>query len=440
MLSHLLFYPRLGKTSFDFYMTNMSDNSTSHLLQLPVELLFRIFDDLDAVTLLLSLAQTCRQLRALVHSYDRLSVDVALLSKPQFHCLLNVINPHNVTSLTLASLEETPDALSIFCSHYRRRPFDRLRVLAMHRISERDLENIRECIEPTFLTSLTLTVTRRGHIRTGTYADLISSIVANPDIRRLGIGIQSDIVKQIQWPNTNTIKQLKVYSWLGMDNLCIMLEHLPHLQILSLEDITNNLTSNQTKVKGFPEKFRQLRSLTVDRFDASSTDDVKYLLSLTSSLTHLKLVGDGDYRDGERWEQFIPLNLPHLQRFEFFFKIKLSDLPASVDAKSIVSSFRSPFWLEEKKWIVHDEISLTRGVGPVLNLYSLPLCVNTYTCQIETERNAMSCASIDDPLCMDNITDLHWHVNKSATDVDDDRVNNDQIFSIEPRTLPFLYS
>ena len=402
-------------------ITNMSDVSTSPLLQLPVELLFQIFDDLDAHTLFFALGQTCRRLRSLIHNYDRLAVDFTLLSKPQFHCLLNVIDPHNVTSVTLTDPEKTPDLVSLFCSHYRQRPFDRLQSLLLNELPQSDLQNILKCIQPTFLTSFTIRVGRMGHARTRTFVDGISSIIANPDIRQFGIGIQSDIVHQIQWPNTNAIKQLKLHSSLRMDELCVMLDHLPYLQILSVANITNNLTNNQTKVKGFAEKFRQLRSLTVNHF-GESTDDVKYLLSLTSSLTHLKLVGKGDYRDGERWEQFIQLNLPHLRRFEFFFEVKLRNLPASVDARSIVSSFRSPFWLEQKKWIVHDEVFHVQGVVPVLNLYSLPLCVDIYTCRVEAQRKAMSCASIIDPPSMNNITALHWYVSKSATYVAEDKV------------------
>ena len=47
-------------------------------------------------------------------------------------------------------------------------------------------------------------------------------------------------------------------------------------------------------------------------------DQLQSFLLLTPSLIYLKLIGEDCVFDGKRWEEFIQINLPHLDKFEFF--------------------------------------------------------------------------------------------------------------------------
>ena len=402
-------------------MATTSNESVSHLQQLPAEILFRIFNDLDAVTLFFSLAQTCRRLRTLVHTNDRLSVDFTSVSKPQFHRLLNLIDPHNVTSLTWPHQPDAADIVKLSCSHDRRRPFDRLRSLALHQIAEADLRNILQCVQLSSLSSLTLKPDHFNYRRTRTPVGVISTIIANASMRRLEIDIAENSIERIQWPSTNTIKQLKIHTRLRIAELSRLLNHLPHLQMLSINNIAKNMGNEMIEVEGSTERFRQLTSLTVTEL-RMSIDHLEYVLFLTSSLTHLKLVGYGAYEDGKRWEQFIQLNLPHLKKFEFFFTITLVNFPQPSYVESILSSFRSSFWLEQKKWIVQDEESCNGSNSSSLELYSLPICVDKYTCQMGSQEDTIYYSFITDSSWMDNITTLKWYVNKSARNGDKEKV------------------
>ena len=399
----------------------MPNDSVSPLQQLPAEILFRIFDDLDAVTLFFSLGQTCHRLRTLVHNYDRLTVDFTGLSKPQFQSLLHVIDPHHVTSLTVAYQPETVDAVSIFCSHFRRRPFDRLQSLVLHGILENQLPSIFKCVQSTFLTSWTLKMLSSDYFGERNTFDAISSMITNSCLCRLEIGSFGGRIKQIQWSTTNTIKQLKIDARLRINELHPLLEKLPHLQVLSIKRIEKDLVNNQMKVEGATEKFRQLTSLSVYGFDGS-IGDLEHLLALTPSLTHLKVVEKGAYGDGKRWEQFIPLNLPHLTKFEFFFTINLPNSYSPADVESIVSTFQSPFWLDQKKWIVRNEISCDLWSHPCLELYSLPICVDTYTCGIPSDAHYICSTLGEVPSWTDNITTLEWRFKEPASTSVNDRI------------------
>ena len=415
---------KLAIISLHFEMASVSSDSISSLQQLPTEILFRIFDDLDALTLLFSLARTSRRLRTLVHSYDRLSVDFTFLSKPQFHCLLNVINPHNVTSLTLAHHPETRYVVDIFCSYYRRRPFDRLRSLTLCRILEKELQSILECVQPMSLTCFTLKTDDRINFENtdaSTVINAVSSMISRSSVCRLEMDIHRQEFAAIRWPKTNTIKQFRFNGGLEINQLSNILHQLPNLKILWLSDITKNSWTNEIKVERATEPFRQLTSLTLDDCH-QLVDDLEYVLSLTSSLTHFKLVSTICYEDGKRWGEFIQLNLPHLTKFDFFFTTNGFEPYLVSGVESVVSSFRTPFWLEQKKWIVRHRVMNCPHGGPCLTLFSLPICLDRYSGAWEWQKDFIPLALSDDTSWMDNITSMNWCTNSSAFTANEGKV------------------
>jgi len=98
-----------------------------------------------------------------------------------------------------------------------------------------------------------------------------------------------------------------------------------------------------------------LSSLTINHCSLSM-EELELLLSRTPALVHLKLVSrqrtfDSMF-DGYIWEQFIRAKLHRLNKFEFFFSYidKKDDDITNVD--SLVGSFRTPFWLYDKRWFI----------------------------------------------------------------------------------------
>ena len=94
----------------------MSDESEVSLPTLPVELLHRILDDLDSSTVLLSVRNISRQLKAVVDTYDRYTLDFTSISKPDFHRLLRVIRPRGITALMFCDSWTTPGHISALLS------------------------------------------------------------------------------------------------------------------------------------------------------------------------------------------------------------------------------------------------------------------------------------------------------------------------------------
>ena len=86
----------------------MSHQAVASLPTLPMEILHRIFNELDGTTLFLSVRDVCRSFRAAVDTHHRYALDCAPLSKPDFHQLVRVIRPEFTIALTLSDGERTP--------------------------------------------------------------------------------------------------------------------------------------------------------------------------------------------------------------------------------------------------------------------------------------------------------------------------------------------
>ncbi len=73
--------------------------------------------------------------------------------------------------------------------------------------------------------------------------------------------------------------------------------------------------------------------------------------------------------NGHRWEKFIVSSLPLLQNFQFCFKFWKDSGPIG-DINRIISTFSTPFYLEEKRWFVRCDAHCQQFSTALI--YSLP--------------------------------------------------------------------
>jgi hypothetical protein len=141
-------------------------------------------------------------------------------------------------------------------------------------------------------------------------------------------------------------------------------------------------------------------------------DNLELFLSMTPSLVHLKLISYGNYFNGNRWENFIQSHLPLLNRFEFYSSgIQINPQNPS-DLKEIISSFQTPFWLEDKKWFVACEID--SNTPRFIKLYSIPICVTELSYEIGKTTISTCPESNDGNISiMDNVDTVRLDFTKS---------------------------
>ncbi|CAF1126692.1 unnamed protein product [Rotaria sordida] len=381
----------------------MSCNIIPSIDILPVEILHRIFDNLDAQTILFSIRPVCRLFRAVANTYDRYVFDFKFISKSNFHLLCRLINPQNIISLTLRDNEYTPDQIALFISLVRLRQLTRLHSITFLGIEEFQLNMILKRIDLNLLISFSLNIRKYDDRRKKTTLSFLSSIMAQSNLRKVELNMKSNRISNISWPLKCGITCLTIDEHIPFDDLCRILSCSPQLHTLILRQ---NLSIMINKII-LPSSFSQLTSLTVEQLNVT-IDKLESFLSLTPSLIYLKLIGDGSVFDGKRWEQFIQINLSHLDTFEFFISIEMLTNQTREDLELLIEPFRSPFWIEYKKWFIACEFSMNRPNR--IQVYSIPICKSFLHYELGSEKFFLSTSSMSlyhDPPILNNIKEIN---------------------------------
>ncbi|CAF1047679.1 unnamed protein product [Rotaria sordida] len=315
---------------------------------LPVELFHCILDNLDTETIVFSVRHVCRLFRSFVNTYDRYILNLISISKRNFHLLCRLIHPHHVISLKLSNEERIADQIDLFISLIRLRQFTRLYSITLLDIKECQLNFILKRINLNLLTSFSFNIKRYDDRRIQTTNKYLRSIVSQLNFRKMEFNLKNERISKFSWPCNCSIQYLIINENISMNNLSNILQCSPHLHKIilkqELEDIITNVSLKSTR----PIYFPQLTSLTMEKY-SMTIGELESFISLTPSLVYLKLIGEQCIFDGKRWEQFIEINLPNLDKFEFYFDYWSLEKKTSEDLELIIASFRTSFWIEHKK-------------------------------------------------------------------------------------------
>ncbi|CAF4005267.1 unnamed protein product [Rotaria magnacalcarata] len=347
-------------------MTNVS------LLDLPVEILHFILDHLDTPTIFRSLRSASRQLHAIVNAFDRFELDLSSVAKCHLEFISDLIRTENITSLifSFANNEEAVNAdlvLSIFST----RQFTRLRSLTLLEINKVELLDL--LLQHVNLMSLVSFSVQLHNVYGTVTLPLLSTVIAQSKMRKLCLIGFNYMKTVLSWPTHCALQQLKI-GCCTFQEYNFILEHCPLLKTFEMQNCTMYHINNSTHVTSSAGAyFSGLASLTMNNCYLSF-GELDFLLSLTPSLIHFKLINVGwnsnSLFDGFRWEEFIQKRLPFLNNLH-----------------SIINSYRTPFWLERKHWYVTCDYTISASSSQVI-LYTKP--VNIDNCQILIRCQALS--------------------------------------------------
>ena len=245
----------------------MSQEATAMLLTLPVEMLHRIFDEIDGTTILFSVRNVCQQLRTATSSYVLYTLDFASLSKPDFRQMLLEVRPERVTTLSLSDENIRAKQIGAFLSLVDIRLFTRLCSLTLLNIRSTLLTKFFQHATRCPLTSLTLRIHFEGFTpaENQRFIEGLWSIIAQPSFVRLEL-LNFDLavlIDQLQWPSQCKLQCLKVecYSQLQVSKI---LKCSPDLKKLVLHYESEGIQSIPTgsEEESFP-LYPQLTSLTI---------------------------------------------------------------------------------------------------------------------------------------------------------------------------------
>ena len=363
----------------------MSNAPVSYLPTLPVELLHRILDNLDALTIISSLRLTCRRLKSIVDNYDRYRLDFRDVSKSNFQLLCRLIDPRRVIALVLAPRPETTDEIELFTTYFRARQFKRLRSLDLINIKQRQLKNLFKRFDCSSLVSFSFTLGQEDCRCKNTTTALLSSITAQKNLRYLDMDVSFYDADQIIWSTQCAIKYLKLKGSQPLNEIFTILRCSLHLRVLDIE-LFGSVHDIMPLTSYSSMSFPQVISLTLSKM-YGTIDNLELFILLMPSLNHLKIVSSKNFIHDNRWEQFIQANLPQLNRFELFIK-DYNSRNTPVDLKSILAPFQTPFWIEHKKWFFTCEYSTTKPAYFIL--YSHPICVSSIDYIPESNKTSLS--------------------------------------------------
>jgi hypothetical protein len=295
-----------------------------------------------------------------------------LISKSNFHLICRLIKPQNVISLILCNDEPKSDQINFFVSLVRLRQFTRLRSLTLLNIDEDQLNLILKQIKLNLLTSFSFSIRKYDNRRIKTTNNLLASTLTQPTLRQLEFYITPIRMAKFSWPLNCPVQYLTINNNISINTILTILQCSPHLHTIIIKD-TYNMFGYHSFPTSFPRiSFRQLTSLTIENLDVT-IDQLEPFLSLTPSLVYLKLIGGKHMLDGKRWEQFMEINLPELDKFEFFFDEDFTVRKTLADLELIIASFQTPFWTAHKRWFVICEYK-DDYYSTNIHLYSIPIC------------------------------------------------------------------
>jgi hypothetical protein len=349
--------------------------SNAFLLNLPVELLYRIFDHLDIQTILRSLRSVCTQLYSITNTYNRYELDFTSISKSDLEFTLRVALPESVISLIFSgSKYDRSDLSNLFFSRCELSKFIRLRSLTLNKVNDTELEYFVQHTNNEHLVSLSIESSEREYSNTCFF---VSLAINRLNLRKLHLNNIKGIMQRISWPAECRLEHLTIRAC-GYCDYSGILHQLPHLQKLVMRDCNMHSIYSKALISSVSISSLSLTTLIISEYSLSM-NHLELLLSLTPSLRHLKMVSDlnrlDSVFDGSHWEECIRTKLRSLVKLEFFFSYTVGRNQHYTSLDSLIAPFRTPFWLEDKHWFVTCSYVISSGT---IWLSTTPISMDCY--------------------------------------------------------------
>lgn len=351
------------------------------LTDLPMEILHRIFDELDGAIIFLSVRAVCQQLRAAVGTYQQYKLDMTFLFKPDFCQLLHLIRPECVTSLSLSDEEMRLQQIHLFFSLIDFGRFIRLHSLTLLHIGHYELRSVLKHAVKLSLISLILQPRSYHTLNELEIAQHLLSIMVQPTLRRLELlDMKIDyLIALLQQPIEFKFQYLRM-EYYDQGPCCEIIARSPNLKTLVLDQTARSTAPfKYQNPKWFSTPYRELVFLTMANFSLFMSQ-AELILSQMLSLRHLKIITrPSDVFNGSQWEELIKTKLPCLNKFEFYARFsRVHSKEKSIESmlNTIIAPYCTPFWTEEKRWQVICNFWPTIQEAEI---YTSPICKPYYS-------------------------------------------------------------
>ncbi|CAF1412216.1 unnamed protein product [Adineta ricciae] len=313
------------------------------LINLPTEIIHHILDYCDTKTILLNIRCVCKTLNDIVNNYDRIPLIIDINSMNNLEDISHTIQLEQVTSLTITNNIRPEEKLPF--SLLDSLKFTRLRSLTIERARDEQLKYLLRSLNTNSLISLSI------ELNTHKFNQIwptISDALIRWNLRAFSVNNTYLMKDRILWSSSMHGSDRKKY---------LVLQKLQNLQTLVMQKCIIDEKIIPKRSCKFESNLMFKCIILINCI--FTCQHFERLFFPISSLRHLKLICESDELNfifhGSYWERIISTNLPHIDRFEFFFSYhqNLFKRDKNIDfdqLQSLIDEFRTPFWLDEKHW------------------------------------------------------------------------------------------
>lgn len=418
--------------------------------ELPVEIIYKILDELDVCTIFVSLYNVCHRLDNILSTYNQYHLNLKNISLKNFELISSRIRPEQVTKLTLSEDENSPEIVELFLKKFSIETFIRLQSLTLIRINNDEFMNniLIPIADQNLLTNFSsIEIINSDESYDDIFTELIMSILTKPSLRKvyLDLSYTRTTSNPLTVIEQSSVRQMIIRGTCSVNFVRNTFIHAPELEIFKADDLDfdeeinlnapppppnnqddddddndddiedviepvehvnndENLLPRQEKFASI-EHSNHLTSLTLNTCTFTMSK-LEWFLQELPELKRLRLITTSSYDDetildGHRWETL----LTNLDKFEFVFYINTSDF-LLWDIDTCITKYRTPFWIEEKQWFV----SLEKYDDEII-FYTLPYQNYFYALKNNSPSYEYRSTAIENSLLqiesMKNVRDLY---------------------------------
>ena len=368
--------------------------------KLPVEIIYKILDELDICTIFSSLHHVCKRFDEILLTYHRYHLNFENLSMKKLNFICSRIHPERVTELTLSDDENRSGLIQLFLSKFPLGTFVHLHSLTLMQINNEEFVNnilIQIADLQALLNLSSLKILNSDENYGEMFLDVLMSVLTKPSLRKVHLELSygRTTSNPLPWLEECSIQHLKFTGTATVNFIRDTLIYLPQLETLKIDDLDfseeidlNYVPTNQDEEDNVwfvsenqltkKEQFTSIKSpgclkSLVMNACTMNMSKLEWILEDMPTLKHLRLFtsnlyDDPSILDGQRWEN----HLQNIDKFEFVFALNIPT-ESQWDTDTCIMKFQTPFWMEEKQWFV----TLEKYDDEII-LYTLPYRDNIF--------------------------------------------------------------
>ncbi|CAF0880164.1 unnamed protein product [Adineta ricciae] len=378
------------KHQYDTSFTTIGFPNLLTLDNLPVELIYYIFDQLDTFTIVTSMLNVCRRLNSIINTYDHYHLDLQSISMKYLFRICSVIRPEQVTSLTLSDGNENVGLVAVFLKKFQWQSFKQLRSLKLVNIDQN--EQIAQILLSMTNGLTRLSVENPNEYYSETVMDILMAILSKESLSKVSLDLARNRIlnPSIVWPTECFLREIKLTGLCHISlfrNILCYSVNLKKFQAFDIDlddewiDQTDDDDDEDDEVAArqmLPlSNSSNLLSLSLV-YARNEIEKLEWLLPQFSQLIsfkylnvydlHIESIYESDYSllNGARWEKM----LVNCQDFQFISTVHFDHSAGNVHR--YITTFQTQFW-QDKNWNIAFE-----QYNKTLLVYSVPYPHSSY--------------------------------------------------------------